>query len=175
MLTAIKRLLQYSQTDRKNYDVAPWKKLSPAFLIQAGRVLWPVAITQSLVLAYYTLTIGPQFYFLIYVLPIFTLYPAQIRLRTAVEHAFEAGYVPQGPEAVWVARSVNASWLERLIIAPLDIPYHFEHHLLPGVPYYNLSKVRKLLEAKGFPVPTAPGYLGFMRAKSRSEQGLAPA
>lgn len=175
MLTAIKRLLQYSQTDRKIYEVAPWQKLSLTFFINAARVLWPVAITQLVVLAYYTMIIGPQFYFLIYVLPIFTLYPAQIRLRTAVEHAFDAGYVPQGREAVWVARSVNASWLERLIIAPLDIPYHFEHHLLPGVPYYNLSKVRKLLEAKGFPVPIAPGYFGFMRAKSRSEQGMASA
>ena len=169
MITAIKRLLQYSQTDRKSYEVAPWRKLSPAFLLQALRVLWPVAITQLIVLAYYSLVIGPHFYFLVYVLPIFVLYPALIRLRTTVEQSFDAGYVPNGPEAIWVARSVNATWIERLIIAPLNIPYHFEHHLLPGVPYYNLPKVRKLLEANGFPVPTAPGYLGFVLVKVKAE------
>lgn len=170
MMTAIKRLLQYSQTDRKSYEVAPWRKLSPAFLLQVLRVLWPVAFTQLIVLFYYSFVIGPQFYFLVYVLPIFVIYPAQIRLRTTVEHSFDAGYVPKGPEAIWVARSVNATLIERLIIAPLNIPYHFEHHLLPGVPYYNLPKARRLLEEKGFPVPTAPGYLSFVLAKMKAER-----
>ena len=173
MVTAVQRLLQYSQTDRKTYEVSPWKKLTTAFLLQAAKNLWPVAITQAVVLAYYSLIIGPGYYFLLYLLPIVTIYPAQIRLRTAVEHAFDAGYIPTTPEAIWVARSVNANLIEKLIIAPLHIPYHFEHHLLPGVPYYNLPRVRELLEEKGFPVPTAPGYLGFIRRKARAERLVA--
>lgn len=170
MVTAVQRLLQYSQTDRKTYQVSPWRRLSGPFLMQATRNLWPVAITQLALLVYYSMSIGPGFYFLLYFLPIVTIYPAQIRMRTAVEHAFDPGYAPTTPEAVWVARSVNANLAERILFAPLGIPYHFEHHLLPGVPYYNLPEVRKLLEEKGFQVPTAPGYIGFIRRRAVAER-----
>lgn len=169
MVTALQRLLQYSQTDRKTYEVSPWKKLSIAFVLQAARSMWLVAITQLALLAYYSATIGPAYYFLVYFLPIVTLYPAQIRMRTAVEHAFDEGYVPANLDAVWVTRSTDANVIERFLFAPLDIPYHFEHHLLPSVPYYNLSKLRRILEAKEFNVPLAPGYIAFIRRRARLE------
>lgn len=48
--------------------------------------------------------------------------------------------------------------------------YHFEHHLLPAVPYYNLPRARKMLEENGFEVPTAPGYFGYVVSKWRTER-----
>ena len=44
---------------------------------------------------YYWALIGPQYYFLLYVLPAMTLYPAQIRLRSMAEHAFHPDALPE--------------------------------------------------------------------------------
>jgi hypothetical protein len=66
--------------------------------------------------------IGPQYYFFFYLLPLATLYPAQIRLRSASEHSFEAGY-DVASRGRWLSRSANASFLERFIIGPLCSDY----------------------------------------------------
>src|SRR5256886_17641837 len=83
---------------------------------------------------------------LLYVLPIVTFYPAQIRLRSTVEHGFEVGFRPASPQDYWVTRSTRGTWLERFVFSPFAIHYHFEHHLFPAIPHYNLRTVRKLLE-----------------------------
>jgi len=172
MISAAKRMLQYLQFERGSYDVAPWRKLSLGFFTGKLGQVWPVVAVQSAVVAYYSLLLGPEFYVYFYVLPILTLYPAQIRLRTACEHCFDAGYVPANDEERWVSRSIRANLFERFLIAPLLIPYHFEHHLLPGVPYYNLPLAHELLDQKGFTVPTAPGYFAFVLGRWREERRL---
>ncbi|MFI5024141.1 MAG: fatty acid desaturase family protein [Alphaproteobacteria bacterium] len=179
MISAIKRLLQYLQSDRKSYSATPWQTFGPGFFLGKLGQLLPVAIVQAAVIAYYWALVGPEFYIYFYVLPILTLYPAQIRLRTSCEHCFEAGYEPRTAEERWVSRSTRANLFERLVIAPLLIPYHFEHHLLPGVPYYNLPMAHELLEQKGLKVPQAPGYFSFIfnrwREEMRLRQGAAAA
>ena len=77
------------------------------------------------------------------------------------EHAFHPGSVDGASNnGVWVTRSIDANWLERFLIAPLCGIYHFEHHLLPAVPYYNLPRLRAILQDNGFVVPLAHGYVG---------------
>ena len=166
-ITALKRFLQYSQSDRKSYNPKPWEKLSKIDLKEAIKNSWLVILTQITLVTYYWILIGPQFYLLLYALPIITIYPAQIRLRSIVEHSYESKHYAnlQKSDGKWVTRSVNASLLERLIVAPLEIPYHFEHHLFPAVPYYNLAKLKFFLENAGFKIPMAPGYLKYIQIK----------
>jgi fatty acid desaturase len=174
MITAVKRLLQYMQTDRKTYDQRPWERLTLRFFIDRVGMMAPIAAAQMLVVAYYWAVIGPEYYIYFYALPLATLYPAQIRLRSACEHSFEAGY-DVASEGRWVSRSANANFLERFIIGPLCSDYHFEHHLLPTVPYYNLPIVRRLLENKGVQVPLSTGYVGYLVHRWREERRMAPA
>jgi fatty acid desaturase len=44
-------------------------------------------------------------------------------------------------------RHIDANWLERFAIAPLNINYHLAHHLFPGIPYYNLPEMTAILFA----------------------------
>jgi fatty acid desaturase len=172
MVTAVKRLLQYMQTDRKTYRHRPWETLTLRFFIDRIGMMAPIAAAQMLVVAYYWAVIGPQYYVFFYALPLVTLYPAQIRLRSACEHSFEPGYdaVSQGR---WLSRSADANVLERFIIAPLCSDYHFEHHLLPTVPYYNLPAVRRVLERRGIQGRSSSGYVGYVVQRWRDERRMA--
>ena len=170
LVSAAGRLLQYSQPDSRTFSAAPWKTQSPLSLVRGALELWPVMVTQTLILSYYTLVLGPGYYLLLYVLPIVTFYPAQIRLRSTVEHSFDIGFRPRSPQDYWVVRSTRGAWLERFVFSPLAIHYHFEHHLFPAVPHYNLGKVHQLLVECGFPVPVAPSYVGFVLQKMRAEK-----
>jgi fatty acid desaturase len=169
-LSALKRLLQYSQTDKKTFTVKPWRAVSALLIIRALKVMWPVACVQLAVLAAYSALIGPRFYLVFYVLPIMTLYPAQIRLRATVEHSFDVGYAPKTSSDLWVTRSTRARWFERFVFAPYGIHFHFEHHLFPAVPHYNLRNVRELLKRAGLPIPLTPGYIAFVLTKIKSER-----
>src|SRR5205823_9971833 len=120
------------------------------FLARAVLSMWPVVVMQTLIIAYYSLVTGPMYYLLFYALPIVTVYPAQIRLRSLVEHSFEVGFVPKSPEDYWVTRSTRGSIVERFIFSPIGIHHHFEHHLFPSIPHYNLKNVQKLLVESGF-------------------------
>jgi fatty acid desaturase len=99
-----------------------------------------------------------------------TLYPALIRIRSTVEHSFPVGYRPESSEQSWVVRSTRANIFERFVVAPLDGHLHFEHHLLPGMPYYRLAQVHALIESRGMTVPTSPGYFSFLMEKWREER-----
>jgi fatty acid desaturase len=138
----------------------------------------PVALVQSiLVLAYvaaadFDPVIGIVYYLLIHVATLFVLYPMQIRIRSNVEHSFVPGYQCVTSQDRRVVRSVDASWLERMIIAPLNGQYHYEHHLVPYMPYYNAPRVREILRQKGFRIPLANGYVSFIWRKWRLERQM---
>jgi fatty acid desaturase len=172
-VSVARRMMQYSQADKSSFSVSPWQKLSLRYVVQAFKVQAPVIPVQLCLLALYWWIAGPYYYFLFHILPLFTLYPMVIRLRSLVEHSFPNGYTTADAEQSWVTRSTDAGWFERFVIAPLDGHYHFEHHLLPGVPYYNLARAHSLIASKGFIVPTAPGYVAYFLDKWRQEKALA--
>jgi len=170
-VSAIKRLLQYSQPDRATYSVSPWRRLTPRYLGQAVRSMVPVAISQLVLLTVFTVAGGPWAYLLLHVLPIMTLYPLQIRVRSIAEHGFEAGYQPDSPQQAWVTRTSRLNLLERWIVAPFGQYLHYEHHVFPGIPNYNLGEVHRLLLAAGIQVPTNRSYFGFLVLKIKAEWG----
>lgn len=171
LISALRRFLQYvpSRKDR----VSASAEQANGGLWRVIKLFTPIAFVQLTVLAEYALLPGTQYYFLFYVLPLFVLYPAQIRLRSTVEHSFAPGYTCPTPKDRRIIRSVRANPVERFLIAPLGIEYHYEHHVLAAMPYYNAPKLRKLLAEKGFAVPTADGYFGFIWNKWRAERTLS--
>jgi fatty acid desaturase len=169
LVSAIKRLLQYSQSDRTTYSVSPWRRLTPRYFARMAAAMVPVAVTQIVLLSIYTVVGGPCAYLLLHILPIMTLYPLQIRVRSIAEHGFEAGYQPASPQEAWMTRTSRLNILERWIIAPFGQYLHYEHHVFPSIPNYNLPHVHRLLVAAGIPVPINRSYFGFLFQKMRAE------
>jgi fatty acid desaturase len=174
-VSAIKRLLQYSQSDRATYSVSPWRRLTPAYFVRMAATMVPVAATQLVLLAVFTVAGGPWAYLLLHVLPIMTLYPLQIRVRSIAEHGFEAGYHPESPQEAWVTRTSRLNVVERWVIAPFGQYLHYEHHVFPSIPNYNLPEVHRLLVAAGIPVPINRSYFGFLFQKIRADWRSASA
>ena len=48
-----------------------------------------------------------------------------------------------------VARTTEAGWLARALIAPYFVNYHAEHHLFMSVPCYRLPAIHRALVASG--------------------------
>jgi len=175
LVSAAKRLAQYSEPRRHRGNSTSARTESAAMrILHAVRLQAPVFPVQIFLVAYYNWVIGWEHYLLLYVLPLLTIYPAIIRLRSMVEHSFETGYTPTSDEQRFIIRSTKANLLERILIAPLNGEYHLEHHLLPTVPYYNLPAARAIIESKGVRVPLAKGYIKFVFDKLSKEKASAP-
>ena len=169
LVSAVKRLLQYSQDDRATFSVSPWRRLTPRYFYRMGARMVPVVVTQGVLCAIYTAAGGPWAYLLLHVLPIMTLYPLQIRVRSIAEHGFEAGYEPRSPQEAWLTRTSRLNIVERWIVAPLGQHLHYEHHVFPSVPNYNLWAVHRLLVDAGVPIPTNHSYFGFVARRLAAE------
>jgi fatty acid desaturase len=81
-------------------------------------------------------------YFVLWALPAVTLGGGLNCLRTALEHAD-----PSDPPHRDFSFRSNA--LERFFVAPFHMNYHWEHHLLMTVPYYQMPSLRRLLLERG--------------------------
>ena len=93
-----------------------------------------------------------------------TTYMLVIRLRQIAEHAAVPALYDPDPRLN--TRTVNAPLWQRFVIAPSFVNYHLEHHLIPGVPCYNLPALRALLENRGFflNTPTCTSYHCLLRS-----------
>ena len=77
---------------------------------------------------------------LYWLLPLATIGHVFFHIRTISEH-MGCG---EGSGMAYT-RNVEASFFERLLISPLNVNHHLTHHIFPGVPWYNLPKLTKLL------------------------------
>ncbi len=97
-----------------------------------------------------------------WVLPFFTTFKAYIRWRTIAEHFGVAQ-----DHVLRHTRTTYPGILGRLLIGPLNINYHLDHHLYPSVPFYNLPKLhRALLENPDYRENahiTKNGYWGVLK------------
>lgn len=99
-------------------------------------------LAQSILFALFCLFASPFDYLLLWLLPMFTILPATLRLRGIAEHA---GYEP----------NEDQNQNTRTVVSPLSgflSPhfgyYHREHHLYPSVPCYNLPQLFRVLRAE---------------------------
>jgi fatty acid desaturase len=88
----------------------------------------------------------------LYIVPVFFVFPIAFALNRLGQHY---DIDPSDP-AKW-ATLVKGSWFWTPVF--LYSNYHLEHHYFPGVPFYNLPRLQKLLmpfyEKRGL---TAHGY-----------------
>jgi fatty acid desaturase len=97
-----------------------------------------------------------------------TTYFLFLRIRHVGEHAA----VPNANSQNMFenTRTTHASWWEKLLVCPVYVNFHIEHHLLPSVPPYNLPKMHRLLVAKQAYkhtfIPT--GYIPMLRSVLKS-------
>ncbi|PHN01560.1 fatty acid desaturase family protein [Flavilitoribacter nigricans] len=82
-----------------------------------------------------------KYYLLFWIVPYLSTFFMFQYIRSVAEHFGELAY----DHLLTSTRSVKANWLERLIVAPHQVGYHLEHHLYPGVPFYHLPKLHRLL------------------------------
>jgi fatty acid desaturase len=121
---------------------APPPKRSP--------VAWTGFISANALLFAFCLAQGAWYaYFLLWVAPLFTLALMLSNFRTIVEHQVPGSGTTSFQPTPDFTRIVEAGYLERVAVAPIGFYYHYEHHLYPTVPYYNLPRLRSILEAKG--------------------------
>ena len=78
--------------------------------------------------------------------PLFTWFLVTMRLKGTAEH-----FAVENRDGASASRTVVASRLERLLIAPRHVEYHVEHHLYPAVPCYRLPELhRRLMQQPGY-------------------------
>lgn len=85
-------------------------------------------------------------WFVLWLLPMATWYPAITRVRNIAEHALVA---QDEPDPLRHARTTKAGPIARLFLAPYWVNFHCEHHMFMHLPCWSLPKAHRLLERKG--------------------------
>jgi fatty acid desaturase len=99
---------------------------------------------------------------LFWIVPMATWMQVAFHLRSIAEHHG----IAQPPSPHSHTRTVLVGPLERLFIGCKNVNYHLEHHLYPGVPFYRLPTLHRLLMADPAYRRNAPirgGYWAVLR------------
>lgn len=83
-------------------------------------------------------------FFIYWIVPYFTVFKFIKRIRAVAEH-FGIPNLPMNE----ITRTTIVGPVEAFLFAQHNINYHLDHHLYPGVPFYNLKKLHKLLIENG--------------------------
>ncbi len=141
-------------------------------LVVAGRLTRPVRLAETLgFLLFWSLIALVAWSFdaiwvpVLFVAAIATVFWSGVRLRIWTEHLGTRDTHRIGLPS-WVA------WL----VMPHNIGMHWEHHHYPGVPFFNLPRLRRLLtEEAGYPpvLPLAALLRAFARSAALQSGGIA--
>lgn len=106
---------------------------------------------------------GQPWLYALWVIAFMTSHMLIARIRQLSEHAA----VPDlfDLDARQNTRTIYINPLERLLVAPHDLSYHLEHHLMASVPIYRLRELHNMLLARGYyeGVVFDRGYLSLLR------------
>jgi len=92
-----------------------------------------------------------------------TTYMLIARLRQVAEHGATPDLYDLDPRKN--TRTTYVRWWEKLFVAPFNLNYHLEHHLLASVPCYRLKDFHRFLSEKGIYEKTVfpEGYVDLFR------------
>jgi fatty acid desaturase len=93
-------------------------------------------------------SLGHGWLYLTWVTAFITSHMLVVRIRQIGEHAAVPDAASTDPRNN--TRTLYISRLERLLIAPHQVHYHLEHHLMASVPIYRLKTLHRLLLARGY-------------------------
>ncbi len=120
---------------------------APASLLTKPQLLLGKVITQLIILGQFVLFQGLMrgivFYVVFWLVPIVCMYPMILRLKTITEH-FDPG-LREANTVHWIARTSAAGWVQNHLVGA-RMEYHFEHHVLPTIPYRGLKKLHEHLD-----------------------------
>ena len=127
------------------------------YLRDFGRNAGPMVLCN---IALYALlsAVGIGWTYALWVAAWFTTFPLYVRIRSLAEHSM----CEPGPDIARNTRSTRAGWLARMLVAPMQVNYHREHHLWAAVPCYRLPQVHRILRARGYEAPL-PSYWQVLR------------
>ncbi len=132
---------------RRLKSIARSIKQYPALGKEGQRVVRGGLLTNGAFLILVTV-LGAPWLFGLWVLAFITTHMLCTRIRQIGEHAGVPDLNNTDPRAH--TRTVLTRWWERLFIAPHQIAFHVEHHLLPSVPIYQLPRLHRILRASGY-------------------------
>ncbi len=120
----------------------------------------PTLITNALLFGLLW-TAGHAWLYLAWVVAYMTPFAAFVRIRSMAEHACTENVA----DNFLNTRTTRAGWIARATVAPINVNYHIEHHVMASVPYFRLPLMHRMLRernATGAP----PGYLEVLRIVS---------
>ena len=129
------KVVKVSQKDRT------WSE----FLHTAWNNLHGPLIAHAILFALTSLLASPLLY-LLWIGAYLTTFQFCLRIRSIAEHSV----VEDSTNPLRNTRTTYANPLERVLFAPYHVNYHVEHHMMMGVPSYNLPKMHKLIKERGF-------------------------
>ena len=117
---------------------------APVGLLAKPQLLAGKIVTQLIILGQFVLFQGVLrglvFYLVFWLVPIVCMYPMILRLKTITEH-YDVG-LREANSTHWIARTSYAGWLQNHLVGA-RMEYHFEHHVLPTIPYRGLKKLHR--------------------------------
>jgi|SRR5690554_873258 len=120
-----------------NFVKYRWKKLPKTILMQDLPPLQRLFYTfLFLTLLYFNLLLPA---IVLWLIPYMTIYQLLNRIRLYYEH-FNLNKNKEHP-----LRTLHLSRLGAFFLAPYSLGYHAEHHLFPGIPFYNLPQLHKII------------------------------
>ena len=147
---------------------SPWYNFFTRRCALSHRARLLLVVSTAVVYAGVVATGKPLQILLLFLIPSVTVLNLVNRIRATAEHL-----ETPGDHELNATRTVLPSWWERLVIAPLGVNYHLEHHLFPSVPSPNLGKLHRVLmedeefRARAHLTRTYVGVIGeLMRARS---------
>lgn len=154
--------LEYDQGNKPqkiDQSNRPWKEFfSTAMSNLSGPIL------SNIIIFLLVSILDPRLYSL-WVGAYLTTFQFCIRVRSIAEHSMVEDRM--NPDIN--TRTTYANWFEKMLFAPLNVNYHLEHHMMMGVPCYNLPKMHRLIKSKGFYEngTLANGYLEILKQAAR--------
>ncbi len=109
---------------------------------------------------------GYPWLYAVWVLSYVTPFPFFLRIRSMAEHAC----TEKTTDMFLNTRTTRAGFLARATVAPINVNYHIEHHVMASVPYFRLPLMHRMLRERAA-VPEPPGYLEVLRLVSSKPAG----
>jgi len=105
--------------------------------------------------------LGHPWLYLTWILAYMTPFSAFVRIRSMAEHACTAN----AADNFLNTRTTRAGLIARATVAPINVNYHIEHHVMASVPYFRLPQMHRMLRERNA-TNAPPGYLEVLRIVS---------
>ncbi len=158
---------------RDAIGISGWKNFTPLFRAlktSPGRsIALPILLVQmALFFGFWAATGSPWSYVAFWLLPWLTQWRVLNRLRAIAEHG---GLIASSDRRA-TTHDVAQHLIARFWFVPYNTGWHLAHHVDMGIPFRNLPRYYKELQAAGYVTSslTYPSYLALWRAETSASQ-----